>query len=174
MKPFMRKRTIAGTRSPLPKVVAWGLGLISCALLVSCNGQKRVSEETHNGSNMAYRLTLLLEDDYSGTETEQTLIIRNEKELREFFVNVNKTRKPGIPVPEVDFSKKTVLIYCAGEKESRTLPELFVKDVTKEDIVIAPVFGKEPIKPTSRATVSPFRMYTISTTGKKIIFQNNR
>ena len=86
------------------------LTLIIFAILFSCKGQKKAAMENGDGQNDdSGSLTLVLQDNYSGSITPDTLIIKDRKTLQKFFSKVNRTRKPGIPVPEVDFAQEMIL-----------------------------------------------------------------
>ncbi|MEO1011783.1 MAG: hypothetical protein AAFX53_10795 [Bacteroidota bacterium] len=142
------------------------IGLI--VLFVSCKGQTGVSPATVDQSRDD-SLILLLADNYSGSETAETLIIRSSKELRAFFVKVNRTRKPGLPLPLVDFTKETVLVYCSGETKGSLKPILTLgPDSGDKKIVNTKMENK---KEDSKIILSPFSMYKIPITQKEIIFQ---
>ncbi len=172
MRPSMKKPIKVDIRIPLCRIGSIYITIL--VLLLSCNGHKKTLEKNLEGANPEYILTLLLQDDYSGLDVEETHIITNAKELRQFFLKVNRTRKPGLPLPTVDFSQETVLIYCSGEKNRQVLPKLSIKDVTDEEIVIASILEEKQKKSASNAIISPFSIYKIPSTQKKIIFQKNR
>jgi hypothetical protein len=167
----MKKPIKADIRIPLCRI---GIYITILALLLSCNGPKKALEKNLERANPDFALTLLLQDDYSGSPTAETLIITDAKELQQFFLKVNRTRKPGLPLPDVDFSRETVLIFCNGEKNHQVQPKLSIKDVTEKEIVIAPILEGKQKKSTSNAITSPFSIYKIPSTQKKIIFQKNR
>lgn len=173
MKPFMKKPIKADIRIPLCRM-AYGCITIFTFILLSCNGQKKALGQNTEGSRTDSLLTLVLRDDYSGLDSEEMQIVTNAKQLQQFFTTINKTRKPGLPLPSVDFSKETVLIYCSGEKKGRVLPKLSIKEITDEAIVITSILEEKQEKSTSNAVISPFSIYTIPSTQKKIIFQKNR
>lgn len=144
-------------------------------MMASCNGQKKVSQEnTRESSSLKAEtpLTILIQDDYSGAETAETLVVRDAKTLKKFFAKVNRTRKPGLPVPEVDFSKNMVIIYCAGtQNEVRSL-RLSIMEETDEKIVLEPM-PHISNKGTDVGTVtSPFCVYSIPFTEKEIIVKS--
>ena len=64
--------------------------------MLSCKSQKsqQMADNTNDG------LTLLVEDGYSGVENFESMVVRDQKTLNSFFAKINRTRKPGIPVPE--------------------------------------------------------------------------
>ncbi|WP_299534780.1 hypothetical protein [Ulvibacterium sp.] len=170
----MRKPIKADTRIPLCRILGSSFIALLTLFLLSCYGQKRALEQDQEKSNTDPILTLLLQDDYSGLDIEETSIITNTKTLQAFFVNVNRTRKPGLPLPEVDFSKETVLIYCSGEINQHVRPKLSIADVTDHSIIITPTLEEKQKKGASLVITSPFSIYKIPSTQKKIIFQKNR
>ncbi|VAW10224.1 hypothetical protein MNBD_BACTEROID03-153 [hydrothermal vent metagenome] len=144
------------------------LGIV--VLVLSCNGQKKASmvEDKEDNSTQSDSLVLLVRDSYSGSDLSETLIITNSKALKFFFSQVNKTRKPGIQVPEVDFSKEVVIIHCSGKQGSAALPMLTLLKETDTTLVLGSRF--EINKKTNSATVvtSPFCVYKMPLTTKRI------
>jgi len=93
--------------------------------LFSCKSQK---------SSSALPLELIVTEDYSGAEEEEIIIVRTEKELHSFFAKVNRTRKPGLPIPVIDFTKDLLIIWCS-DKSYTTVPELIVKEETQKTLI---------------------------------------
>ena len=71
----------------------------------TCGSQKDKTSDTNYQVSTENQLMLVLSDNYGGTETEELLVIRDYKALNMFFTKVNMTRKPGLPVPEIDFNR---------------------------------------------------------------------
>ena len=88
-------------------------------LNTSCKSQSNIT----NNSNKD--LELILQDNYSGFEKEEILLMKDQKSLEKFFGRINRTRKPSLPIPKINFSKEMVLIWCAGETYA-TIPELSI------------------------------------------------
>ena len=142
-------------------------------MFASCNGQKKASGEKadlQSNMNPTTSLTLLLQDNYSGAETAETLVIKDAKTLKMFFAKINRTRKPGLPVPEVDFSKDMVIIYCGGVRKDNGLPKLSLKAETEGKMVFEPIYQNVQKGNLSSAATSPFCVYTIPFTDKDINF----
>ncbi len=92
------------------------LSLFIFAIILSCNGQKKAALDNGDDKKAgSEKLTLLLADNYSGSEVEETMIIKDAKALQRFYSKINRTRKPGLPVPDVDFTKEMILVHCSGE-----------------------------------------------------------
>ena len=72
-------------------------------LFFACNGQKKTTMQNNEASSN--QLQLIVSDDYSGAEVSETLVITNLKELQLFYSKINMTRKPCLPLPDVNFEK---------------------------------------------------------------------
>ncbi|MEM9143328.1 MAG: hypothetical protein AAGA86_10105, partial [Bacteroidota bacterium] len=106
----------------------------------------------------------------SGMETPEPLVIRSYKHLKAFFAKINRTRKPGLPLPEVDFSQETVLVYCGGVTKASLKPILTLVKATDSTFFVHPEMVKRE-KGSSENIVTPFSLYTLPVTEKEIIFQ---
>ncbi len=144
------------------------LGIV--VLVLSCNGQKKASmvKDKEDNSTQSDSLVLVVRDSYSGSDLPETLIITDSKALKLFFSRVNKTRKPGLQVPEVDFSKEVVIIHCSGKQDSAALPMLALLKETDTTLILGSKL--EINKKINYATVrtSPFCVYKMPLTKKKI------
>jgi len=115
------------------------------------------------------RLTVLVQDDYFPVESPATQIIKDSKSLQSFFSKVNQTRKPGLPVPQVEFTTHKVLVACMGPVNTDELPIMYVKGETEEEMII---YVKIPNKNKDSSLQSyPFCVYSISDEGKKITLE---
>jgi len=112
-------------------------------------------------------LTFVAGDAYSGVETVETLIITSAKTLKKFYSRVNRTRKPGLPVPDIDFSKEMVVVYCSGAIASDSLPELYVFEETEDEILVG--IKDDNRKPSSSAVTTPFVVYRMPITDKEVL-----
>ena len=62
------------------------LSLFIFAIILSCNGQKKAAMKDKNGMNGgSEKLTLLLQDNYSGSDVAETLVIKDVKALKKFL-----------------------------------------------------------------------------------------
>ncbi|PWK21920.1 hypothetical protein LX92_03272 [Maribacter polysiphoniae] len=151
------------------------LSIFIFTIIFSCNGQKKAAMEKGVALNeSAGKLTMVLHDNYSGSSSPETLIIKDSKSLKKFFIQVNKTRKPGLPVPEVDFTKEMVLIHCSGEQPLGRQITLAVADENEYELIVRSSIEKKKGRTTSSVIVSPFRVYKMPLTSKKITFQKER
>ncbi|MGB5497450.1 MAG: hypothetical protein WBM77_00815 [Maribacter sp.] len=148
------------------------MSLFIFAIILSCNGQKKAAMKDKNDMNMGNeKLTLLLQDNYSGSDVAETLVIKDVKALKSFYSKINKTRKPGLPVPEVDFTKEMILVHCSGEQKNGKQALLSVEEENEEEVIITTSVKKSKKSSTSSAIISPFSIYKMPLTSKEISFK---
>lgn len=143
------------------------LGLL--VLTGTCGSQKDKIKDINYQASAENQLMLVLSDNYGGTEKEQLMVIRDSKALKKFFTKVNMTRKPGLPVPEIDFNKEMVVIYCNGKITDMNTPVLNRVENTDDKMVFAPVSDSNQKKVVSTAVLMPFHLYKMPLTEKEII-----
>ncbi len=120
---------------------------------------------------MGNDITLLLQDNYSNVDSAQVEVIKDQKALMAFFAMVNKTRKPGLPIPEIDFSKELLILICTGQKQNRIGVELSILKETEESLLIE-VVEKITSNSTKTAFISPFYLYRIPYTEKELVIKS--
>ncbi|MEM8937791.1 MAG: hypothetical protein AAGC64_00420 [Bacteroidota bacterium] len=138
---------------------------------ISCKSQNQavVEDNAQNDS----RITLIDTDDYSGIYDAETTVIRDIKSLSKFYAQVNKTRKPGLPVPTIDFTKHTVLAICAGEQRPNNTMVATIGDEDENKLLV----NLKSQKNTNSGDISitvithPFYLYQIPFTEKTIEFK---
>ena len=142
--------------------------------MLSCNGQKKVANQAEANAKAltAIGLELLVQDDYSGTDEPESRVITDMKILKGFFSKVNRTRKPGIPVPDVDFSKELLLLVCSGERNDGLSPEIVISRSTDTELVLATKhLSKGAVRHTG-ATTTPFSLYKMPLTERAVQFDS--
>jgi len=143
-------------------------------ILVSCNSQKKVSEVdeeiTTNKTNN--RLELLVQESDSDFESSETQIIRDNKRLKSFYTKINMTRKPGLPVPEVDFTKDLIIVQCSGNQKGIREAELIFKEESDTEIILYSKIVKTTDKATANYVTSPFCIYKMPLTNKNVIVES--
>ncbi len=167
----MKRHTIQGTRTPTSMRVFWGIlfgTFFFCQM--SCNSQKQVvtAQNTDNDP----RIKLIDEDLYSGIYQLETSVVRDMKSLKKFYAQINKTRKPGLPVPSVDFSQHTALIICAGAQEADEKVGISFGDENDKELIIN-IKKHSVAESTANGTSTityPFYVYTIPSTMKSVHF----
>lgn len=150
------------------------LFLIAISLvLLSCNSQKKATmkddktEQSESGSG----LELIMQEEQGGFEADEMLVFRDAKRLKSFFSKINRTRKPGLPVPDIDFLKEIIIIQCT-EKESLTdSASLSVLKETATQFILN-IQNRSEAKNTLNAnSYGSFSIYKMPITAKDIILE---
>ncbi|MBU2975908.1 hypothetical protein [Zobellia sp. B3R18] len=132
--------------------------------------EKRAENEGELQTLTQARLQLIESDNYSGSDQEEFLVVTDMKTLQKFYSTVNRTRKPGLPVPQVDFSKEVLVIYCAGKSKNSFQPRLFIENETEDQLVlkVENITGNDK---TSTSIITPFSVYKLPLAQKNILLQ---
>lgn len=144
--------------------------LITCVVcLVSCRAQKEVKPMGQEIEG----LVLMDEEGFSNIEEYRAEVIRDEKSLRKFYTEVNKTRKPGLPVPIIDFSKEMVVLVCLGKQPAEKSLLLSKLEETDNGLAIAvEIMDKKKEDEVSIQPIYyPFYLYKMPIIDKGINFQ---
>ncbi len=141
---------------------------IILTLILSCKSQKEGVNANESQSAVEDNLTYVLSDSYGGTEDPELMVIRDAGKLKRFFIEINKTRKPGLPVPKVDFSREMVVIYCGGQVAGNQIPGLNTKSENPEKLILSVAPEKSENQAASTAVTYPFVLYTLPLTDRKI------
>ena len=138
--------------------------LVILLLFVSCNAQKG---NLVNKNNKA-ELEIVLRDNYSGLKSPQILVIKEPVALRDFYAQINKTRKPGLAIPNIDFNAEMIIIYCMGEQINDSAMKIEIASENSEQIVFKLVASE--VTKNSAAMTSPFCVYKLNRTTKALNF----
>lgn len=132
---------------------------------ISCKSQKKTNNE-----NLGDDLILLEQDGYSAVDSFETMVVRDTKTLNAFYTKINRTRKPGLPVPMVDFSKEMVLIVCMGKQVGENLPGLIKKEESDDEITLLINLSNPSEKEQTDLISSPFCVYKMPFSDKEVLF----
>lgn len=134
-------------------------------LTFSCKSQQNVSEQVNRSNG----LELIIQDEYYFTDKPETLVIKDDKSLKTLFSKINRTRKPGIPIPKIDFTKEVILVASMGEKAMSELPNLIILNQSEVQIEIGIQFNESSNKKSSTITY-PFCVYKMPLSENEVIF----
>jgi hypothetical protein len=134
-------------------------------VLISCNGQKKaaINEVKVVKSELGNHLELIMQEEQGGLDADEILVIRDAKRLKSFFSKINRTRKPGLPVPDIDFAKDMVIIQCTGEE---SLAMLSVLKETDTQVVLN---AENRSKAKDVTSSGSFCIYKMASTLKEVI-----
>jgi len=135
--------------------------------LFSCKAQKDLAGEKMED------LELVTQDGYSGITEYEAMVIRDTKSLNKFYSQINKTRKPRLPVPMVDFSEEIVIVVCMGKQKGEREPLLSKINETEDELTIAIELPdqKNTKNKETALILYPFYLYKMPLTAKLPNFQ---
>ena len=140
-------------------------------VIMSCKSQKTDQAANYLNDQASMQLTLLMSDNYGGTQEEEIQVIRSQGALEKFFIKINKTRKPGLTPPEVDFEKNLVVVYCSGETKKQGLPELHAVEDPEKGFILSKKPSETSENQEGAAILMPFGLYMMPLTDKDISLQ---
>lgn len=143
--------------------------LIPLLLLTAC--KTAVPETNVSGKNIPFQV--LISNSHSNFANQRNLIIETPEVFQEIFATINSTRKPGIPLPEVDFEKENVAFINSGETSTGGHSVAVIEIIEKENKVVIHFEGKGP-KAGENATMvisTPFTMVKFKKLPKPMIFE---
>ncbi|MEN8788471.1 MAG: hypothetical protein ABF293_04915 [Flavobacteriaceae bacterium] len=139
----------------------------------ACKSQKSNSDMNDSESGQAGELSMVMSDLYGGTEAEEIQVLRSQSALDKFFMIINRTRKPGLKPPAVDFEQNMVIAYCSGQTNNQSLPILWITEDPDQGMVLRKKQKDEAKNEESTAIVRPFGLYIMPVTDKEIKLQSN-
>lgn len=158
--------------------------LLLAMVLVNCNAKKEISTKENNKnevqkenlnnnktSNQA-TIEVLAEGSHGGYDTPKTMVIDNVDTLIEIYGKINAIRRPGFPIPQIDFSKHSIIAVFMGQKSyggfSTKVVAVKQNDSKETEIYI------EETKPTGFATTvicQPFYICKVNKIDTKIVLK---
>lgn len=88
--------------------------LLFCSVILACKSQNTATMASQNQPGYE----ILIQDSHSNIEQAVLREIRNREELAQLMNQINSTRKPGFPLPEVDFNQHRVGFANLGQKNT--------------------------------------------------------
>ncbi len=159
MKPYMKKPIKNGI-AYRPRIIL----AVMTACLLGCKGQRTAAEEGDAGS-----LQPLVSNTFYDTEDRTSFVINSQKELKTFYALVNRTRKPGLPVPSVDFNEHRVVVYTCAAAD--TVSHLRIADDSPNRLILREVGREKPGNPSQGGQVRRFIVYLLPMDDRPIGFQ---
>lgn len=137
---------------------------IALVCLASCKAQQPMGETIEG-------LVLLQQDGYGGTADFKARAIREQKTLDLFYAQINRTRKPGLPVPTLDFGREMALMIHLGDQQGEKKVMVSMLSETETEMVLAVQIGEGLEDPGSQPILQPFYLYKMPLTEKRVTFK---
>src|SRR5690606_9893049 len=138
------------------------LVLLSLILMFSCKAQQSTGEPIEG-------LKLLERDNYGPGVEFEARTIKDQKSLNQFYSLVNRTRKPGLVVPQVDFQREMVLLIQLGTQQGEKALELSKSAESENELTV--LVELKSGKNTDRTIQQPFYLYKMPITDKTVVFR---
>ncbi|MAP56036.1 protease complex subunit PrcB family protein [Altibacter sp.] len=148
--------------------------IILCAVLLSflwsCKSSTNNSKPSITAS---IDFTVLEKGSHGNFTNKQERIISDQITLQDIYNTINGTRKPGLPVPEVDFSKYQVAFITSGERSTGGYSIAIDTIVREEEQTILYIGGESP-KPGDYVTTvitAPFILVKFEKQSVPVVFR---
>ncbi|MFC4097915.1 hypothetical protein [Euzebyella saccharophila] len=135
-------------------------------VLTSCNAQKNTAVNSYSHKDEK-ALSRVLVDYHDASAFDRTMVIRDKKALTKFFSSVNRTRKPGLAVPQIDFSKNMLVVHFFGFTERTENLGLSVMEETESTILLEENSDTQ-INSDATSRMLPFGVFKLPSSLKEI------
>jgi len=143
----------------------------------SCKSKQKTTEKDQiitiespeKAENTPFKM--LLEGSHSNIQKREYTIIKNSLELGRIFGTINSTRRPGFPIPEIDFSKNVVVGLFMGSKGSGGHSIAIDHVDYNEAETVVYYIEKHPSGMATSVMTQPFYLAKISKTANPIRFE---
>ncbi len=124
-----------------------------------------VTNELQNSNETS--MQNILNENYSGFEEEDYFLIRDQEALNTFYGKINRTRKPGLVPPVVDFTQNMLLVWC-GDSKTSNFVDLEINE-SDDSLIVHKLESKA--KKQNKLIVSPFSIYNLRLSSKSLKVQ---
>ena len=140
-----------------------GIGIFLLSL-VNCGTQ---SKEMHQ----KIEFELIESQSQGGYKLDENIVISNSIDLKLLYTKLNLSRKPGLPIPDVDFEKESIIAVFMGEKLTGgyAISIESISKVSKSSIEVK-IKETNPGDMATMAITSPFAIYKVSISNAKTTF----
>lgn len=119
--------------------LAFGIFSISCNCTKKSTAKSDATMQNEKQkSSKETSFKVLLDNDHSNIKEKKYLVIKDADALKAIYAKINMTRRPGLPIPNINFNKEMVIGICLGEKSNAGYKISIekIEDVNGETIVL--------------------------------------
>lgn len=140
--------------------------LLICVLtFVSCSAQK------NNLNYASISFEKIESQSYGGYQHQHYLVITNINQLKKIYTQINLTRKPGLPLPTINFNNEIVVALFMGQKKTGGFKVEIDSLITyKDNSIDLFIKSSAPKSMSTMAITQPFSLYKLNTSSTKISF----
>lgn len=143
------------------------------SLFVGCGASKDLESKKSDSMKVTPLYETLVESAMGGYSSPQIKVIKEQNTLLEIYGQVNKTRKPGFPIPTVNFEKETIVAVFLGQKNTGGFSVSVNEIVEKDGKLFINVKETKPDKGSMATMVftQPFCIIKLNNTDKELVFK---
>ncbi len=143
-------------------------------IMAACGPAKQSTnmEDTSSENQKRLSFELLVQHSHGGYDKPQIKVIKEPTELQEIYAKINMTRRPGFPIPEVDFDTEMIIGLYMGEKNTGGF-SIGIDSVeeTKKELIIHVKETTPEGGMVTMAICQPFCIVKMPATKKEIVFK---
>lgn len=139
----------------------------SFIVISSCGSKSNMKSEESKSNDEIY--TIIEQGDMSNHDAKEVMVISTTKQLNEIYREINSTRRPGLPIPKIDFDDYTVVAAFAGTKSTGGHSVVMEPEVNQKGVHFnCSIKSPESMQPATMAITTPFMIVKTLKSDKKI------
>ncbi len=142
------------------------LALFSCKTTEKNAQKDNVMTQKKSTDNTLYKV--LLSESHGGYKDAKQFVVNDNQVLSQVYMKLNMMRKPGIPVPKIDFDKNTVLALFLGTKTTGGYTYEITAISIENDTLLVNLKEEKPTMTTAVITQPSLFVLIPKTTAKSI------
>ena len=148
-----------------------GILLASCGNTKIPHSDTEAEQATEQVEQIPFEI--LLQDAHGGSETPENRVVTDESSLSAFYIQINRMRKPGFPLPEIDFGKEAVAILCLGQKTTSGYSVIVdrIEETSDQQIIWTKEISPQPTDMVAMVICQPFTIVKFPRTEKELVFK---
>jgi len=126
------------------------------------------NEKQNVQGKISYKI--LFDNDRSNITEKKLPIIKSEDALKALYAKINMTRRPGLPVPKINFKEEMVGGICLGEKPNAGYKIVIekIETISNERVILYKV--QTPKETTATVLTQPCLLFSMPKTELPIKF----
>lgn len=139
----------------------------SFIVISSCGSKSNMKSEESKSNDEIY--TIIEQGDMSNHDAKEVMVISTTEQLNEIYLEINSTRRPGLPIPKIDFDDYTVIAAFAGTKSTGGHSVVIEPVVNQNGVHFnCSIKSPEAMQPATMAITTPFIIVKTLKSDKKI------
>lgn len=125
----------------------------------------------HSSSQHEIPFEVLTKGSHGGYTVSEYLVVKNSKTLKTCYSQINKIRKPGIPIPKIDFEQEMVVALFMGEKSTGGFSISIKKIEQSTDTIYVYLTETRPEEMAASVITQPFYFCKLPRSENEVVFK---